>query len=183
MKKIIITAVLLFSIIIEISAQKVYTKNGNISFFSTAPMENITADNNQVMSVLDTKAGDLLFSVLIKGFHFKKALMEEHFNENYMESNKYPKASFKGKINNNDKVNYSVNGNYSVNVSGELTVHGVTQKVSAPGTISIKSGNVSAESKFIIKLADYSISIPGVVKDKISETIEITVSCGFDQKM
>lgn len=98
MKKIILIASILLACYIDAAAQKVFTKNGSISFFSTAPMENITADNNQVMSVLNTQNGDLQFSVLIKGFHFKKSLMEEHFNENYMESDKFPKASFKGNI-------------------------------------------------------------------------------------
>lgn len=183
MKKIILIAAVLFASHVEASAQKVYTKNGNISFFSTAPLENITADNNQVMSVLDTQTGELLFSVLIKGFHFKKSLMEEHFNENYLESNKFPKASFKGNISEQNKIDYSKNGTHTVNVTGDLTIHGVTQKVSATGTISIKSGAVSAVSKFKVKLADYKISIPGVVKDQIAETIDINVSCGFDQKM
>ncbi len=183
MKKIIFFAVILLLSITGASAQKVYTKNGNISFFSTAPLENITADNNQVMSVLDTKTGELLFSVLIKGFHFKKSLMEEHFNENYLESNKYPKASFKGNVSEKNKIDYSKDGTHSVNVNGDMTIHGVTQKVSASGTISVKSGAVSAVSKFTIKLADYNIGIPGVVKDQIAETIDINVSCRFDQKM
>jgi len=183
MKKIILIAAVLFASHFEASAQKVYTKNGNISFFSTAPLENITADNNQVMSVLDTQTGELLFSVLIKGFHFKKSLMEEHFNENYLESNKYPKASFKGNISDQNKIDYKKDGTHTINVTGDLTIHGVTQKVSATGTVSIKSGVVSAVSKFKIKLADYKISIPGVVKDQIAETIDINVSCGFDQKM
>lgn len=183
MKKTILFAAILIIYCAEASAQKVYTKNGSISFFSTAAMENITADNTQVMSVLNTQTGELLFSVLIKGFHFKKSLMEEHFNENYMESDKYPKASFKGNITEAAKINYSKDGNYVVNVTGELTIHGVTKKVSAPGTLSVKSGLVSAISKFNIKLSDYNISIPAIVKDKIAETIDITVSCGYDQKM
>ena len=183
MKKIVFIAATLSCFFISVSAQKVYTKNGNISFFSTAPMENITADNNQVMSVLNIQNGELLFSVLIKGFRFKKSLMEEHFNENYMESDKFPKASFKGNITDQSKINYSKDGNYVVNVSGDLTIHGITKKVSAPGNISVKSGVVSAISKFNVKLSDYNISIPGIVKDKIAETIEISVSCSYDQKM
>lgn len=183
MKKTILAAVLLAGITIQSAAQKVFTKNGNISFFSTAPMENITADNNQVMSVLNTQTGDLQFSVLIKGFHFKKSLMEEHFNENYMESDKFPKSTFKGMITDVSKISFTKDGNYNVAVSGDLTIHGVTKKVTTPGTVTIKSGNITATSKFNIKLADYNISIPGLVKDKIAETIEITVSCGYDQKM
>ena len=82
----------------QLYAQKVYTKNGSISFFSKSPLENIDAKNNQVMSVLNTQTGELQFSVIIKAFHFEKALMQEHFNENYMESTKFPKATFKGTL-------------------------------------------------------------------------------------
>jgi polyisoprenoid-binding protein YceI len=166
-----------------VSAQKVYTKNGSISFFSKAPLENISADNNQVMSVLNQQTGELQFSVIIKSFKFKKALMEEHFNENYMESEKYPKASFKGNIGDLSKVNFAKDGSYNVTVSGDLTMHGVTNKVSAPGTISVKNGVASAISKFTLKLADYKISIPKLVKDNISETVEVTVNCDYNQKL
>src|ERR1700744_1249386 len=139
-------------------AQKFYTKNGLISFYSTAPVEDITADNNEVLSVINTSTGDLQFSLLNTGFHFKKALMEEHFNENYMESDKYPKAIFKGKITNLSAVNFTKDGSYKVTVSGPLTMHGITNNVTADGTISIKNGVISANSKFKIKLADYKIS-------------------------
>lgn len=164
-------------------AQKVYTKNGTVSFFSKAPLENISAGNNQVMSVLVLTSGDIQFSVLIKSFHFKKSLMEEHFNENYMESNKYPKAIFKGKIVDLSKVNFTADGNYTVQVTGDLTIHGVTNKVTTAGTITVQSGIISASSTFRIKLADYRISIPGIVKDNISETVDITASCKYDQKL
>lgn len=167
----------------NLAAQKVYTKNGSISFFSKSPLENITADNNQVMSVLNTQTGEMQFSVLIKGFHFEKALMEEHFNENYMESTKYPKATFKGNVTDMSKVNVSKDGSYDVTVSGDLNIHGVTNKVSVPGTIAVKGGKISAKSKFMVKLADYKIAVPKVVKDNIAENIEISVDCTFDQKM
>lgn len=181
MKKLLTCALILVST--ATMAQKVYTKNGNISFFSKSPLENISADNNQVMSVLNTQTGEMQFSVLIKGFHFEKALMEEHFNENYMESEKYPKSTFKGNISDISKVNFKKDGSYPVTVSGDLSIHGVTNKVSVPGTVTVKGGNISANSKFIIKLADYKISVPKVVRDNIAENIEITVDCSFDQKM
>lgn len=167
----------------HLSAQKVYTKNGSISFFSKTSMENIDAKNNQVMSVLNTQTGDLQFSVLIKAFHFEKALMEEHFNENYMESNKFPKATFKGSLNDVSKIDFSKDGSHNVTVSGDMTIHGVTNKVTAPGVVSIKNGVPSASSKFNIKLKDYGVVIPKVVKDNISETIDITVTSAYDQKM
>lgn len=167
----------------QLFAQKTYTKNGNISFFSKSPLENIDAKNNQVMSVLNTQTGDMQFSVIIKAFHFKKALMEEHFNENYMESTKYPKATFKGIVSDISKINFTKDGIYNVSVSGDLTIHGVTNKITAPGQINIRNGVTSASSKFKVKLADYNIRIPKVVKDNIAEKIDITVACTYNQKM
>ena len=167
----------------SLNAQKVFTKNGSVSFFSKSTLENIQASNNQVMSVLSPTTGDLQFSVLIKSFHFRKSLMEEHFNENYMESDKFPKASFKGKINDLSKVNFTTDGSYPIDVSGDLSIHGVTQKVTTRGTLVIKTGIITATAKFNLKLADYKISIPNVVKDNIAEVIEINLSCIYDQKM
>lgn len=164
-------------------AQKVYTKNGSVSFFSKSPLENISADNNQVMSVLNQQTGEMQFSILIKSFRFKKALMEEHFNENYLESDKFPKATFKGVVNDLSKINLSKDGSYAVQVSGDLTIHGVTNKVTTPGIITVKSGVAKATSKFSVKLGDYKVEIPKLVKDNIAEVIEITVACTYDQKM
>ncbi len=164
-------------------AQKYYTKNGHISFFSKTNIENIQADNNQVMSVLNPQTGELQFSLLIKSFHFPKALMEEHFNENYLESDKYPRAVFKGKIADISKVNFSADGNYPVAVTGDLTIHGVTNKVSTKGNITIKAGKINSLSVFNIALADYKIAVPKLVENNISKTIEITVDCFYDQKI
>lgn len=175
-----------FSIMIiaafSLHAQKCYTKNGNISFYSKASIENITADNNQVMSTLDVQSGQLQFSVLIKAFHFKKSLMEEHFNEEYMESSKYPKATFKGNIE-DLKLDLGKDGNYTVVVSGDMTIHGVTKKVAAPATITVKDGIATGKSSFKVTLADYKISIPKIVKDNIAETVDVTVMCVYDKKM
>ena len=183
MKKLIVSFASLLLFAAASQAQKYYTKNGNISFFSKASLEKINADNNQVMSVLNTQNGDLQFSVLIKSFHFEKALMEEHFNENYMESDKFPKATFKGAVADISKVSFTTDGMYNVTVSGDLTMHGVTKKVSTTGTITIKGGKISADAKFFVKLADYNISIPKLVKDNIAESVEIKVACSYDQKM
>ncbi|MGF2414727.1 MAG: YceI family protein, partial [Ferruginibacter sp.] len=164
-------------------AQKLYTKNGSISIFSSTKMEDIKADNNQVLCVLNTQTGELQFSLLNKGFHFEKALMEEHFNENYIESNKFPKSTFKGTVADISKVNFASDGTYPITVKGDLTMHGVTKITTASGNIIVKDGKATAASKFTAKLADYNISIPGAVKNNISESIEITVNCNLDQKM
>lgn len=183
MKKIIASAFFFALISNTCLAQKYFTKNGNISFFSATSVENIKADNNQVMSVLNPSNGELQFSVLVKNFHFKKTLMEEHFNENYMESDKFPKSTFKGTITDISKVNFTKDGTYPVTVSGDLSMHGVTKKVSSDGKINISGGKITGTSVFTIALADYNISIPKVVENNISKTIEITVNCLYDQKM
>ena len=155
------------------------TKNGFISFYGHTPVEDIKADNNQVASVLDTSTGDLVFQVLIKSFHFDRALMEEHFNENYMESDKFPKATFKGKITNLQSVNFAKNGTYDVNVEGDLTIRDATNKINAKGTIEVNAGGINANSKFLISPEDYKINIPGVVREKIAKDLETTVTIKY----
>lgn len=161
--------------VLSANAQKYMTKNGYIGFFSHTPMEDIKGDNNQVAGVIDIATGDMVFQALVKSFHFDRALMEEHFNENYMESEKFPKASFKGKITNLSAVNFSKNGTYEVTVEGDLTIHNVTNKVTNKGTIEIITGGINASSKFKIVPEDYKIEIPGVVREKISKDLEVTV--------
>jgi hypothetical protein len=161
------------------NAQKYMTKTGFIGFFSHTPMEDVKGDNNQVASVLDISTGDIVFQVLIKSFHFDRALMEEHFNENYMESDKIPKSSFKGKITNLSAVDFKKNGTYDVTVEGDLTIHNVTNKISTKGNIEVVTGGITANSKFIIVPEDYKINIPGVVREKIAKNLEVTVSMKY----
>jgi hypothetical protein len=161
------------------NSQKFMTKNGYIGFFSHTPMEDIKSDNNQVAGVLDTSTGEMVFQVLIKSFHFEKALMEEHFNENYMESDKFPKSSFRGKITNLSSVDFTKPGKYDVTVEGDLSMHDVTNKISTKGTIEVVQGGVNAASKFSIVPEDYKISIPKVVRDNIANTLEVTVSMKY----
>jgi polyisoprenoid-binding protein YceI len=161
------------------NAQKFMTKNGYIGFYSHTAMEDIKGDNNQVASVLDISTGDLVFQVLIKSFHFDRALMEEHFNENYMESDKIPKSTFKGKITNLTAVNFSKNGTYEVTVEGDLTIHDVTNKISTRGTIEVVTGGINASSKFNIVPEEYKIDIPSVVREKINKNLEVTVTMKY----
>ncbi|MBK8473229.1 MAG: YceI family protein [Sphingobacteriales bacterium] len=167
---------------LSVSAQaqgKFFTKNGEISFYSKATLERIEAVNKKVTSVLDTESGKLEFSLLMNAFMFEKALMQEHFNENYVESEKFPKSTFKGKVSDISAVNFGKDGSYNVTVSGDLTIHGVTKPVSAKGVIKVAAGKVSAKSTFNIALADYKVQIPAVVKDNISPNIEIRVSMNY----
>jgi polyisoprenoid-binding protein YceI len=155
--------------------ERYFTKAGKIEFYSKAPLEDITARNNTVMAVLDKGTGAFQFNVPMKGFEFEKALMQQHFNDNYVESDKFPKAEFKGAIANNAAINYAKDGAYPVVVKGKLTIHNVTKDVAVPGTVNIKGGQIEALSNFNIKLSDYRISIPSPVKDKVSNNIKITV--------
>ncbi len=165
-------------------AQTIYmTKTGKVSFSSQAKSpEKVEADNNEVSSVFNSQSGEMVFAILVKSFHFASALMEEHFNENYAESNKYPKSTFKGKINNLSAVNFSKDGAYPVNIEGDLTFHGVTKKVISTGSLTIKAGKINAFSKFQLKLKDFKVSIPSLVADKISEEIDIVVECNYELK-
>ena len=156
-------------------AQNYFTKNGMISFYSKSPLENITAVSNQVVSVINTTTGETRFSVTINGFKFRKALMQVHFNENYMESEKYPKAIFAGTITNPGSVAFTKDGEYKASVSGDLTMHGVTKKITAPTVITVKGGKFDGNSTFTVLLADYNISIPAVVADKINKAIAVTI--------
>ncbi len=178
MKRLILSTIFL-SLIVSVNAQKYMTKNGFIGFYGHTPMEDIKADNNQVASVLDISTGDLVFQVLIKSFHFERALMEEHFNENYMESDKFPKATFKGKITNLSSVNFAKNGTYDVTVEGELTIRDATNKINAKGTIEVITGGINANSKFLISPEDYKINIPGVVREKIAKNLEVTATIKY----
>lgn len=178
MKRFLFT--LLFALsFFQAGAQKYVTRNGYIGFFSHTPLEDINADNNQVAGVLDSSTGEIGFQVLVRSFKFEKALMEQHFNENYLESEKFPKATFTGKIINPSAVSFSTPGVYEVEVEGDLNIHGVTKKVKEKGTIEVAKGNISGNSKFIIIPEDYNIKIPNVVRNNIAKTIEVTVNIKF----
>ncbi|RYZ56466.1 MAG: YceI family protein [Chitinophagaceae bacterium] len=152
-----------------------FTKTGRISFTSHAPLEDIEAVNKTASAVLDAKTGQLQFAVLMKGFEFKKALMQEHFNENYVESHKYPKAEFRGSIVNNADVNYTKDGTYQARARGQLSLHGVTRDIDVPATLQVQGGKVEGRATFPVRVADYNITIPSLVKDKISNTVNVTV--------
>lgn len=159
-----------------IAQTKYFSKDGKISFYSKAPMENIEAHNNKAVSVVDLSSGALEFSVLMKGFEFEKAKMQEHFNENYVESDKFPKASYAGKIQNFQSVKLTQDGTYSVKVNGSLTMHGVTKDQPATAVFTVKGGTISAVSDLTVTLQDFNVQIPSLVAEKISKTVKITVN-------
>lgn len=175
MKKLFFLALLIMGTSVSIQAQKYFTREGKITFTSEAPVERIEATNQSATAVLDAGSGRLEFAALIKAFQFEKALMQEHFNENYMESDTYPKSTFKGQIANAGSIDWTKDGSYPVQVSGELTIHGVTQTLSTPAVIKLVNGLPSATAEFTVAVADYDIEIPAVVVDNIAKEVTITV--------
>ena len=159
------------------------TSNGEITFYSHAPLEDIEATNKQVSCAIDLSKGQMAFSMLMNAFQFEKALMQEHFNERYVESHKYPKATFAGNIEDIEKIDLSKPGSYDVTVSGKLTIHGVTQTASSKGTVKISDDKtLTANSTFTINLEDYKVKIPTMYIDNISESIKIKVKVNLKPK-
>lgn len=164
----------------QTTAEKYFTKEGHITFHSETPIEKIEAENYKATSVLDVASGAMEFKVLIKAFEFEKALMQEHFNENYMESDDFPKSVFKGKILNMDEVNFAEAGTYTAKVAGELTIHGETKEVETEGTIEVGTdGKVKANAAFIVTPQEFGIKIPDVVAENIAKEIEIKVDIDY----
>ena len=152
-------------------------KNAYLSIYSSAPLEDIFAETSTGQSVYNAATGDLAFSLNIRSLTFKKSLMQEHFNTDYMESDKYPKATFKGKI--QEHIDVTKDGAYSVTAVGELSVHGVSQQRTIPGKIIVSGGTVKMTSEFMVKCADHHIDIPQLVFHNIAESIKVTVNATY----
>jgi polyisoprenoid-binding protein YceI len=159
---------------------KYFTRTGTISFFSATPIEDISARNQQVAAVVDTQTGQVAFTVLMKEFKFPKSLMQDHFNENYVESEKYPKALFSGRLVDFQAAALAAAGPQPVQVEGDLTIHGVTQRVRVPGTLQLQNNHLLVNAKFVIAPADYRIEIPLLVRGHIAKTVDVTVALACD---
>lgn len=160
--------IFLFFLSFQIHAQKFMSNNGEISFFSEAPLENIAAINNKVSAIFDSSTNDLAFQLRISDLVFPNSLMQEHFNENYLESDIYPESTFLGKVVNTAKDKWIVEGN--------LKIHGKINQIKVMGVVINKKGLINISAKFNIKLIDYGIKIPKIVMYKIAEEIDITVN-------
>jgi polyisoprenoid-binding protein YceI len=175
MKKLLFSFILLASL--QTQAQKYFTKTGTIIFNSKSPVEKIEGVNKATACLLDTRTGAIDFIVQIKSFVFEKQLMQEHFNENYMESTKFPKAKFMGTIDNLALINFSKNGKYAITTSGTLEIHGVKQELKAiAGVVEVIDGKLKLSSKFKIKIKDYGIK-GNYIGEKIANEIELTIDC------
>ncbi|WP_031442070.1 YceI family protein [Arenibacter algicola] len=154
-----------------VSAQgKFLTKDGYVSFFSHSVVEDIKADNNQVLSIVDSETGEIAIQLLMRSFMFKKALMQEHFNENYVESYKYPKATFSGKI---MKFNELEELEGETQIVGILTVHGREKEISARVNVEINKDEIILIGDFYVEVADFDIKIPAIVANNIAKTIKV----------
>ena len=171
---------LLVGISTTVFGQKYFTKEGLVRFESDAPLEKIEAVNDKATCVWDTESGAIQVAILIKSFQFEKALMQEHFNENYMESSKFPKATFKGNVTNMDKIDLGADGNYTASLTGEMTIHGVTKEVTTDASIVVEGGAIKGLTTFELAVADYEIEIPKLVRENIAKVV--SVDAEFDLK-
>lgn len=174
-KKAFLIGFLMICLQITAASQVYLTRNGTIRFFSEAPLENIEALNRQVMSALNSETGEFVFRLPIRSFAFDKALMQEHFNDNFMESHKYPNASFQGEIENIRDIDFSRPGEVSVTVQGELSIKDVTKSIRESGTLHIYEDHLRAQAEFIIEPEKYDIRIPTRYVRNIASEIEVFV--------
>lgn len=163
-----------------IKAQILVSKSVNSSFFSSTPIEDIDAQSTTGASALNTQTNDIIFKINNTSFQFKKKLMQEHFNENYIESDKFPASDFKGKI--IEQIDFSKPGTYPVTVKGNLQIHGVTKTYTTKGSLVITADEVKATSTFNVKLADHAIKVPTIVFKQIAETIQVKVTAVYQPK-
>lgn len=181
MKKLSLSTIILalfvtFSATAQTSGKLVSTKT-HLKFFSTTPAENIEANNNTAVGTINKETGEVVYSVPMQGFEFEKALMQKHFNsDNFLDTQKYPKAKLVGKITNIDKVNFAKDGSYEANVQGDMTIKGVTKPITEKGTVTVKGSTVEVQSKFNLTLADYGISfVKGKPSTNIAKSVEVTL--------
>ena len=181
-KRLLFFIITLLHVLSLFSQDKYITRSGHVSFVSETPLENITAINNHVSSILDVDNGAIVLQMKIISFEFEKALMQEHFNEKYMESEKYPKSTFSGKIDDWQNINLKEGKKVDVTVKGEIEIHGVKKVITANGTLQLKNGSINLRSKFSLKVDDFNIKILSVVRDKIAKRVDVSVDLSLKQR-
>lgn len=156
--------------------QRYVVESGSIAFFSKATIEDIRSENKKVSSIFSVSTGNVAFSVPIRGFQFEKHLMQEHFNDKYLESHRFPTATFTGMITGFDQ---NKSGVQDVRAHGRLTIHGVVQDIDVPGTFQNNNGKIILKSDFKLKLADYGVKIPQLLWQNIAEVVDVTINLTY----
>lgn len=180
MKKLLFSLAVLFYVNC-LSQDKFITRNGMIQFNASTPLETINPVNNHVSCILDSKTGKIAFQLKMISFKFDKALMEEHFNEKYVESEKYPKSTYVGEIINWNELDFSKE-KQNIKSKGILTIHGVDKEVEVSGTINFLKNNIEIKSEFSIVVSDFDIQIPKLVRDKISKEVRVILEMNLQSK-
>jgi len=174
MRKFAVFLIASFVFLVKSEAQIYMADSCRVSFFSKTSMENIEAINSISKPVMSTATGDIQISISNESFVFKSGLMQEHFNEDYIESAKYPHSVFKGKV--NEKIDYTKDGVNQVTVTGTMNMHGVTKTITIPGTITMQNGMILLSAKFDIKMIDYNIKVPSVLGSNLSDHVAVTLT-------
>ncbi|MBU2913268.1 MULTISPECIES: YceI family protein [Reichenbachiella] len=177
--KMLLFVIALFAMTQAMAQNTLIDRAGVASFFSEAPMEDIEAVNKEVLGAIDLEKGTLAVSMFIKGFHFDKSLMEEHFNENYLESEKYPKATFKGKITDYANLDLTKTGTYTAEADGEMEIHGVKKPLKTRVEFKVTASTIEAKTAFEISVAEHDIEIPTLVIKNIAEFVDVKASFKF----
>lgn len=182
MKKTSIILIAIFSLLMnKLSAQKVFSaKTSSVSFFSKTPIRDIEAENKATASIINLETKGIAFKIPIKSFVFPNKLMQEHFNENYLESEKYPFSTFNGKI--NESIDITKDGKINVSATGKITLHGVEREQTFKGTATVKDKKITIDSQFEIALVDYKIDVPKIVFEEIAEKIKVTFKINYEDK-
>ncbi len=179
MKKLIY--VIAFIAVIPVAkAQMFSSTQSQVSFFSKTPVEDIKAESKDIKALINVKTNDVAFLIGNTSFQFENKLMQEHFNEKYMESEKYPMSTFKGKI--NERVDFTKDGVYNVTVTGMLNIHGVEKVRTITGVITVSNGTIHIKSDFKVLVKDHNIEIPKLVLAKIAEEISVMVDANLSPK-
>jgi polyisoprenoid-binding protein YceI len=171
---------LLFAAFVAQGQPLYVSKTNTTSFFAGTAVEDIDATNTKAVSLLNVNTGELSISIPNKEFHFKRALMEEHFNENYMESGKYPKSEFKGKIKNPEQYNFASTTPFTLSVTGTLTIHGVAKERTMEVTVVNQGGKIEGKATFTIALSDHNIDRPKILWEKLAETVNVTTTFTYE---
>lgn len=163
-----------------VNAQQYKMQNSEIIFESTAEKENISAKNSESIGVIDFEESKFSFKVSIMKFIFPISLMQEHFNENYMESETFPHATYKGSF--TGEVNLKKDGDYRVQTKGELTIHGVTKEITISAVVSVNGKEITMHAEFPVRPEDYGIKIPGDMSGNIAQELKVSVSSELVKK-